>query len=78
MVRLTSYSVYGRRSHQNYEANTEHTRVLFGERRDGSVLAGDRKGGARIAGEWRGGVLSGVRGKATALAVSILGSGRDA
>ena len=62
------YTVYGRLSHKNYGANTEHTRVLSDEGRGGSVLSGKRSGGSSHWGEWRGsGVLSGTRGKATAV-----------
>ena len=49
-------------------ANTEHTRVLCGGRRGGGVLYGETSGGGSHWGEWRGGsVLSGTRGKATAV-----------
>ena len=60
--------VYGRQSHQNYKANTEHTRVISDERqllflRGGGILSGERKGGGSHSGGWRGGgVLPGARG----------------
>ena len=50
------------------EANTEHTRVLTGWKRGGGVLSGERSGGGSHWEEWRGdSVLSGMRGKATAV-----------
>ena len=63
---LTTYAVYGRRSHKI--KLTQNTRVISGGRRGGSVLAGMRKGSSSHLGEWRGsGVLSDAREKATAV-----------
>ena len=45
-------------------ANTEHTRVLTGGKRGGGVLSGERSGGGNQS---LGRVLSGMRGKATAV-----------
>ena len=37
--------------------NTEHTRLVSGEKRGGSVLASGRKGSGSHSGEWRGGSM---------------------
>ena len=42
--------------------------MLFGDGKGGGVLSGERSGGSIHWGEWRGdSVLSGTRGKATAI-----------
>ena len=56
---LSTYAVYGRRSHKMKQTQT-HVWSLAG-RRGSIVLAGERKGSSSHSGEWRGsGVLSGA------------------
>ena len=50
------------------QTQNTRVRVLSGGRRGGGVLSGEMTGGGSHWGEWRGGsMLSGTRGKATAV-----------
>ena len=65
-----TYAVYGRRSHKMKQTQNTHAWSLAGELQEKGrgVLTGRRKGSVSHLGEWRGGgVLSGARGKATAV-----------
>ena len=48
---LSTYAVYGRRSHKMKQ--TQKIRVVSGRKRGGSVLARERKGSGSHSGEWR-------------------------